>query len=496
MYDFLTENGVGAVQAAQFSKNVPTYWGSQPILEAPAYIGITVLFFALFGFFFTAGPLRNSLMLGAIFSLLLSWGKNLPFITDFFINYFPLYNKFRAVSSIQVVLELCVPILSSIGVYYVFYNNKKFELIRFMKIAIIPIALLVLVFLLKGLLSFTGLNDSYLREIYGTDLLSQIIEARISIFQADILRGILFCGMLILIIYLYQIKRIKRWAALGVVLIILLVDLLGISDRYIERDGFVSTRLASSSFQKTAADQLILQDSSRFRVFEPQLGLTGARTAYFHNAIGGYHGAKPRRFEELFNVYNKKQNAEILNFLNVKYILFSDKDNGDLKPLLNPNTLGSVWLVSNLKEVNNSDELLEELSNTDFSDTALILKEDLVSNIKKEYIKDSLAKIKLIEAQPNYLKYTVKNTKPQFAVFSEMYYPNGWKATIDGNPTTIISVNYVLRGLFIPENASIIEFRFEPKIVAQGTSLRLVSFTIFLIGILLLGYFQYFKKTS
>ena len=496
VYDFLIENGVSPKQATQFSKNVPTYWGDQPILEAPAYIGITVFFFALFGFFLSYGPLRVALLMGTIFSLFLSWGKNLPFITDFFIDYFPIYNKFRAVSSIQVILELCIPILSSIGLYNIFYENKNFTFNQFIKIAAMPIVLLGIVYFSHGFLSFSGLNDSYLGEIYGAALLSKIKDARVTIFQEDIIRAIIFCFVLIVLIYLYHIKKIKKKFALVMVLFIMLIDLLGIANRYINRDGFVSQRLAETPFQKTAADQVIQKDNSRFRVFEPQLGLTGSRTSYFHNSIGGYHGAKPRRFEELFEAYNIQQNAGILNFLNVKYILLSDKESGSLKPLQNPNSLGPVWFVSNLKEVNTADILIQELKNTDFSNSALILKEDINSITKKKYIKDSLSNIKLIDFQPNHLTYRVKNNTPQFAVFSEMFYPKGWNALIDGIPAPIINVNYVLRGLHIPKNSSQIEFIFKPEVVVKGTILRVTSFLIFILTAIILGYFKYFKRTT
>ncbi len=496
VYDFLVENGVSPNQANQFSKNVPTYWGNQPILEAPAYIGITVFFFALFGFFFSNGPLRIALLAGTIFSLFLSWGKNLPFVTDLFINYFPIYNKFRAVSSIQVILELCIPILSSIGIYNIFFKNKRFTFYRFIKIALIPIVLLGIVYFSQGLLSFSGLNDSYLGEIYGAELFSKIKEARVTIFQEDILRSIIFCFVLIALIYLYHIKKIKKKFSLIILLFIMLIDLLGIANRYIDRDGFVPPRLAETPFQITAADQAIHNDNSRFRVFEPQLGLTGSRTSYFHNAIGGYHGAKPRRFEELFEAYNVQQNAGILNFLNVKYILLSDEESGSLKPLQNPNALGPVWFISNLKEVNTADILIQELKNTDFSNSALILKEDITSIIKKKYVKDSLSEIKLIDSQPNHLTYKVKNNTPQFAVFSEMFYPKGWKALIDGEPVTIININYVLRGLHIPKNSSQIEFIFKPEVVERGTILRVISFLIFILTTIIFGYFKYFKKTT
>ena len=496
IYDFLIRNGVGAGQASSFTKNVPTYWGNQPILEAPAYVGITVFFFALFGFILSKGPIRNTLIFGTLLSLLLSMGKNVPIITDFFIYNFPFYNKFRAVSSIQVILEVCLPISASIGLYHLFYNDRNIKFNQFIKIGIIPLILLLLVFLSKEMLSFNGINDSYLREIYGSDLFSKIKSARVSIFQADILRAIVFCTVFILIFYLYHSRKIKKELAMGFVVLILTLDLLGIANRYVDNDGFVSIRKASSPFVQTKADVTIQQDTSRYRVFEPQLGLTGARTAYFHNAIGGYHGAKPRRFEELFNAYNTEQNSGILNFLNVKYILLPDEENKDLKPLINPNAFGPVWLVSNLKEVDNPDDLLEELKSTNFSDTALILKKDIALSAEKAYIKDSLSKIELVYAQPNYLKYKVNNNVRQFAVFSEMYYPKGWRATIDGIPATIFNVNYVLRGLSIPANSSQIEFRFEPEIVGNGTIIRWASFMIFLAGIIMLGYFHYFKKTS
>ena len=496
VYDFLIDNGASPNQAGEFSKNVPTYWGEQPILEAPAYIGITVFFFALFGFFFSRGPLRTTLALGALFSLLLSWGKNLSFLTAFFVSYFPLYNKFRAVSSIQVVLEFCLPMLAAMGLFHVFYSTQKLELKRFLKIAAIPIVLFTLVLLTQGMLSFSGANDAYFKEIYGTALVSQIREARISIFQSDLFRGILFCVLLTGLIYLYQTKKIKRGLALTLVIGLLIIDLIGISNRYIDREAFVSKRFTNAPFRMTAADQALLQDQDRFRVYEPQLGLTGARTAYFHNALGGYHGAKPRRFEELFEAYSAQQNTGILDFLNVKYILYPEEESGELKPLLNPNALGPAWMVSEIETKATPDALLEALKETDFKTTALVLDQELPADFSKQYTLDSLAQITLSKAKPDQLTYRVQTTTPAFAVFSEMHYPKGWKATLDGKPVPIINVNYVLRGVQVPANASVIEFRFEPAVIKQGTRLRWLSLGLFAISILVLGYYQYFKTKS
>ena len=496
VYDFLIDNGASPNQAREFSKDIPTYWGEQPILEAPAYIGITVFFFALFGFFFSRGPLRTTLALGALFSLLLSWGKNLSFLTAFFVSYFPLYNKFRAVSSIQVVLEFCLPMLAAMGLFHVFYSTQKLELKRFLKIAAIPIVLFTLVLLTQGMLSFTGANDAYFKEIYGAALVSQIREARISIFQSDLFRGILFCVLLTSLIYLYQTKKIKRGLALTLVIGLLIIDLIGISNRYIDREAFVSKRFTNAPFRMTAADQALLQDQDRFRVYEPQLGLTGARTAYFHNALGGYHGAKPRRFEELFEAYSAQQNTGILDFLNVKYILYPEEESGELKPLLNPNALGPAWMVSEIETKATPDALLEALKETDFKTTALVLDHELPADFSKQYTLDSLAQITLSKAKPDQLTYRVQTTTPAFAVFSEMHYPKGWKATLDGKPVPIVNVNYVLRGVQIPANASVIEFRFEPAVIKQGTRLRWLSLGLFAISILVLGYFEYFKTRS
>ena len=496
VYDFLIDNGASPNQAREFSKNVPTYWGEQPILEAPAYIGITVFFFALFGFFFSRGPLRTTLALGALFSLLLSWGKNLSFLTAFFVSYFPFYNKFRAVSSIQVVLEFCLPMLAAMGLFHVFYSTQKLELKRFLKIAAIPIVLFTLVLLAQGMLSFSGANDAYFKEIYGTALVSQIREARISIFQSDLFRGILFCVLLTSLIYLYQTKKIKRGLALSLVIGLLIIDLIGISNRYIDRETFVSKRFTNAPFRMTAADQALLQDQDRFRVYEPQLVLTGARTAYFHNALGGYHGAKPRRFEELFEAYSAQQNTGILDFLNVKYILYPEEESGELKPLLNPKALGPAWMVSEIETKATPDALLKALKETDFKTTALVLDHDLPADFPKQYTLDSLAQITLSKVKPDQLTYRVQTTTPAFAVFSEMHYPKGWKATLDGKPVTIINVNYVLRGVQVPANASVIEFRFEPAVIKQGTRLRWLSLGLFAISILVLGYYQYFKTKS
>ena len=496
VYDFLIKNGVSSTQALQFSKNVPTYWGKQPILEAPAYIGISVFFFALISIILINGPLRNALAVGVVFALILSWGKNLSFVTEFFINYVPFYNKFRAVSSVQVILEFCVPVLSSLGIYNLYFKKEKIQINRVLKIAAFLILLLILVFISQSLLSFSGMNDSYYRELYGNDLLLKIREARISIFKSDILRAIVFCFLLMGTYFLFHSNKIKRNLALGITFILMLTDLLGIANRYIDRNAFVNSKVLSNPFQITKADQSIQNDKTRYRVFEPRLGLTGSRTSYFHNSLGGYHGAKPRRFQELIDAYKTQQNSGILDFLNVKYILYPDEESGELKTFLNSGALGSAWFINEINEFNTPDELLKAMDSNNFKKTALMLKKDIPEDFSKNYANDSLNDINLIKAKPNYLLYSINTAKDAFAVFSEMYYPKGWKVFIDDIEKNILNVNYVLRGLQIPANSSKLEFRFEPDIVKQGTYLRWLSLLIFISASTALAYFQYFRKTT
>lgn len=493
VYDFLINNGVRPAQARQFSENIPTYWGSQPILEAPAYIGVSVFFFALLALFYVRSPLRNALLVGVLFSLVLSWGKNFSILTDFFIDYTPFYNKFRAVSSIQVVLELCFPILAALGLQWALTRQNKFDFPRFAKRVGIPILFLIGLLLFKGSLSFSGLNDSYFTEIYGAELVNVIKEARVSIFQEDLIRAILILLFLSALVAYYQFKNANKNLILVMCIGVLLFDLLGVSSRYISRDNFVPPSRAAVPFQITGADRAIQQDSSRYRVFEPQLGLTGARTAYFHNSLGGYHGAKPRRFEELINYYNTHQIPAVLDFLNVKYVLVNDTEENSLQPLNNPNALGAAWAVEKIKVVPTADALLESMKTTDFSSQALVLENSFPEDIPLKYQQDSLTTVNLVEEAPDHLVYQVQADSDQFIVFSEMYYPQGWRATVNGLQTPIINVNYVLRGLKVPAGNSTVEFRFEPEVVVLGTAIRWGSLILF---VLLLGAFYFVQSRS
>ncbi|MGA0374573.1 MAG: YfhO family protein [Flavobacteriaceae bacterium] len=493
LYDFLIQNGLPRSQAKSFVSNVPTYWGSQPILEAPAYVGVTVAFMAFLTLFIVKGPLRNGLLAGIILSLLLSWGKNFSLLTDIFIDYFPLYNKFRAVSSIQVILEFCIPVLASLGLYRFFQKPNGVEFRKILKPSIGFIIVILIILISKSFFSFSGVVDTYLREAYGPVLMDQIIKARKSIFNYDLIRAIIYCLLVCAVMYYFTKGKISKNFSVMALICLMLIDLIGISQRYIDRDLFVSPRQIKNLFVLKNGDQLIQRDTGRFRVYEPGLKLSGARTSFFHNAIGGYHGAKPRRFEELYEYFSAHQISGVMDMLNVKYLVI--QENNEQKIIENPNVLGMAWAVDSLLIADTADKLLESMKSIDFSRQAVVLKSELPDGLGIKFDSKQLNKIELVKSHPANLVYDFEASEDQLLVFSEMYYPHGWSVAIDDQNAAVFPVNYVLRGLRVPSGKHTIEFTFDPPVIRRGKLIRLTSLFIFISVLSYFGY-QIFKQKS
>lgn len=493
LYDFLIQNGLPRSQAKSFVSNVPTYWGSQPILEAPAYVGVTVIFMAFLALFIVKGRLRNGLLAGIILSLLLSWGKNLPLMTQLFIDYFPLYNKFRAVSSIQVILEFCFPVLACLGLYHLFQKPERSVFKKILKPAIGFILILLILLLSKGFLDFSGAMDAYLSEAYGPVLMDQILTARKSIFNYDLIRAVVYCLLILTIVYYFTKGKLSRNLALVALIGLMLSDLIGVSQRYIDRDLFVSPRQIKNLFTPQEADRIINADTSRFRVYEPSLKLSGARTSFFHNAIGGYHGAKPRRFEELYDFFTTHQITGVMDMLNVKYLLVQESN--EQNPIENPNVLGVAWAVDSLLVADTADGVLASMKSIDFSREAVVLKSEFPDNMTVKYDAQQLDKIELIKNHPTKLTYDFLARADQLLVFSEMYYPHGWSVNIDKQKASVFPVNYVLRGLRVPAGKHTIEFTFDPPVIRTGGMIRLLTLLVFISVVTLFGY-QRFKEKS
>ncbi|UVD79478.1 YfhO family protein [Myroides albus] len=496
MFKFATSIGANPIEAKQFSEQAPTYWGDQPIVAAPAYIGAVVFFLFVLAFFVEKRKIKYIFIAGALVSLLLSWGKNFSLLTDFFINYIPLYNKFRAVSSIQVILELCVPALAMLGLYSFSKVTKEEQLKAIKYTTAISGGVLLFLFAIKGTLSFSGLNDAAYKQMYGeygNSFVRALIEDRKSIYTSDLLRSLFFVLVTAVVLFVVNKGKLAANYALIIIGFLITVDLVVVDRKYVNDSKFVAKRQMEEPFMPTEADKAILSDPAHFRVFEVQGGFSSARSSYFHNSLGGYHAAKPMRMQQLMDYQISKSNMEILNMLNVKYIIQKDQDNNDI-PLVNQEVNGNAWFVSTIDKVKTADEEMKALSGFKSKTNAILNSTafDQVS-IKDNYTVDSLSQINLVSYAANKIVYQSNNSHDGFAVFSEIYYPKGWVVKIDGKEVNnLVGVNYVLRGLEIPKGKHEIEFTFEPEVIKKGSKISLISFIVIIL--LTIGLIAYQQK--
>ena len=470
LYEFLIDNNVPKPQAQSFIKSVPTYWGSQPILEAPAYIGASIAFLFVLSLFVVKGPFKWWLLISFILSLLLSWGKNFPLLTNLFIDYVPFYNKFRAVSSIQVILEFAVPLLAVIGLNKFLADSDLKNIRRSFAIFSVPLIILLVI---SGSLSFAGLYDDYYSNGYGQEIFNQIIEERKNIFNKDILRALLIGGVIFLTLRFS--KLIGRNFTFLIVSLIVIVDLYSVNSRYIDKDLFIDKSI--NTYQLSEIDNEILLDTLDYRVFNLSTGLSNASSSYYHNSLNGYHAAKLRRFQEYYDYLTFHDNEKLFNSLNVKYLIGKDDQDQD-QLYINPDALGNAWSVDSLLILDNPDELLNKLKDTDISKIALGLKNSIPKDLPQTFESKDLIKIEKVKNSSSHLTYNYNALSEQLIVFSEIYYPSGWEVFIDGEKSNFFDINYLLRGMLIPEGKHEIEFFFSPEIVKTGINIRIITIII------------------
>ncbi len=485
VYEYLIGEGLPRSKALELSDSLPMYWGAQPGTSGPAYIGAIVFFLFILGLFLVKGRIKWWLLGGILMSLFLSWGKNFGLLTDFMIDYFPLYDKFRAVSSIQVILELCVPIMAVMTLICLLKptipTDRKVSALKYGFLIILAIA--IGVFLLKGAFDFTGPSDATYERYFGEKVMTMRIGDREAAYINDTIRSLVYVILATLAIWLFLKEKIKRNLLIIILGILIVVDLVGIDLRYVGNDNFVRQRRMDQPFQEMAFDKQIRQDKDIFRVYDPAQGFNSARTSYFHQSITGYHGAKPAGMQDLFEFHIFKNNIRVLNMLNVKFVIQEDEE-GKSYAALNPGANGNAWFVNKLVAVKNADEELLALDSLDVKNEAVINTGTFSIN-RFDFRKDSTATITLTDYKPNHLTYRSENSNPGIAVFSEMYYPNGWNAYIDGTLTSHFKVNYVLRALKLPAGDHVIEFKFEPELVSTGSMITLAS--SLLLGLLIIS---------
>ena len=482
-------------QAEGFTKQVYTYWGDQLIVEAPAYIGAVIIFLFFLGIFLVKGKFKHWLVASTVFSILMSWGKNFELLTNFFIDYVPLYNKFRAVSSFQVIAELCIPLLGILAIKeFIFSKLSKKEKLEAVKKAFYVTSGLIIIGLFYAISfsTFEGLRDANYSQYEG--LLDAVIADRKSLLYSDSFRSLVLISVSFSILWLFLKQHINKTKIIIVFTLLILFDLVQVNLRYVNDDDFRQARKIDKPFRASSADLQIQKDKSHYRV----ANFTGdpfqdGRTSYFHKSIGGYHAAKMGRYQDLIEFHLGKQNMQVYNMLNVKYFIIPDND-GKEQMQQNPNNNGNAWFIKNIKYVKSANEEIKALDSLNTKTTVVINEKSLTTSVSYSKELDSLANINLVKYSLNALTYDSNSTKDEFAVFSEIYYKNGWNAYIDGELKPHLNVNYVLRGLEIPAGKHSVEFRFEPKVIQTGSTISLLSYVFLLL--IPLGWFFYDKNKA
>ena len=461
--------------ASLIYQNARLYWGDQPIVAAPAYIGISVFYLFIISLFYLDKKTLRWVFPSLIFALLLSWGKNFSALTDLMIDYFPFYDKFRAVSSIQVIIELIIPLIAALGLYKIFEGQHQ-KTMSHKKIIYPSLIFLTTLFLLLvfGESIFKFQSE---REVFGAypEILDMIVNERKSIFRADVMRSIFIVSVLFVSIFAVKKNYLSRKYIIPVLTIIVLTDLWSFNKNYVNNDNFTNASIVKTPFILNDLDKEILNDKSDFRVYESFRGFVNGRTSFFHNSISGYHAAKPKRMQDIYDFYLLKNNLRVLDMLNVKYIIDLN-ESGNIELKINEDVMGSAWFVDEVQKVTDSNQELLGLSSLDYNKTCL--SSDLNN---KTYPDSSKNYIEIVDKRANQITYKVFSNDTGFIVFSEAFYKNGWVAKINGEITDHHKVNYLLRGLEVEKGEHEIVFTFEPNVIKTGTLLMASSNILLLI---------------
>ncbi len=470
-------------QARTLIKQLPLYWGTQPFTSGPVYAGAIVCFLFVVGLFLLKGYMRWWVILTTILMLALGWGKNFMPLTEFFLEFFPGYNKFRAVSTTLVIVELLLPLFGFLGLQKLLAENDKAENQKAVKWGLIITGGVCFVFALMPTMffDFVGSSDEQLKGMGWP--VDAIQSDRASLLSSDAWRSLVFILLSAVALWLYLSNTLKKQHLILIVGLLIVGDMWTVNRRYLDTDDFVSKRKVAKPFSPSMADQQILADSDpNFRVFNTAVNtFNDASTSYYHKSIGGYHGAKLKRYQELIDAHISKGNMNVLNMLNAKYFIVSNQNQKLAQR--NPSALGNAWFVKDLQMVANADEELAALSTVNTAEQALV--DQRYSDLIPSFVFDSTASIQLTDYKANQLSYTANCSKNQLAVFSEIFYDKGWNAYLNGELVPHFRANYVLRAMPIPAGNHQIEFKFEPRTYKTGEGISLASSAILLL--LLIG---------
>jgi hypothetical protein len=481
---------------ARIVSQLSTYWGDQPGTSGPVYFGALIMLLALIGFWYLKGPLKWGLLVSAILMIMLSWGKNLMPFTEFFFDYVPGYNKFRAVSMALVVPGIIFPLMAMLGLREII--TRREEMAREMKglytVGGTVFGLLLLMLIAPSLFSdFYGENDF---QVF-TDLLKryQIPQpqidaaladlpiARMAVFKADVLRTFFIVLVSLGLIWAFIKEKVNMSTLVIALALISFLDLWTVGKRYLNAENFISSRIMEKPFPMTDADKQILKDKDPyFRVYNSTLRIDqDAQTSYYHKSIGGYHAAKPGKYEELIYRQLVNQNFEILNMLNTKYIIQQNPQTGKMMAIQNPDAAGNAWFVNRVEIVEDADAEMAALDDIRVKEYAVMdarYKDQLSTTT---WSSDSTASIRLTSYAANKLVFESNRSSDGFAVFSDTYYQPGWNSYIDNDAVDHLRVNYVLRGMEIPAGKHEIVFEFKPEVIAKGNTIAYASSALLLL---------------
>lgn len=498
------------------------YFGTQPMTSGPVYVGAFVLFLFVLGCFIVKGPLKWALIGATFFSIVLSWGKNFMPLTDFFIDYVPLYNKFRAVSSILVIAEFTIPLLA------IFALKRLLEEPEILKQEKKPLGISLLLTAGVALLLAVApgsigsgyvpaqeaqmLQNAVNQQMIPANELSGILanlgEMRAELVSSDALRSFIIIGIGCSLLWLYASGKLRSSLTIAGITILCLADMWGVNKRYLNDAQFVPHSIRTETFTKTNTDELILQDTSLdYRVLNFATStFDDNNTSYWHKSVGGYHPAKLRRYQEMIehHISPEMQAAykaiataggemdsvdankfRILNMLNTKYFIFPAGQQRQTVPILNPHAYGNAWFVNKVQYVNNANEEIDALDSIIPTETAVVDArfKDVLKGATESY-KDSLSSIRLTSYAPNRLTYETNNAQDGIAVFSEIYYPDGWHVTIDGQPAELARADYILRTMYVPAGQHTIEMRFDPTSLHVTEGIAYGALALLVIGII------------
>ena len=517
--EMMVQQGVQRKQAEQFCQSLPMYWGDQPFTAGPVYMGAIVCLLFVLGLFIVKGPYKWALLAVTILSVMLSWGHNWMSLTKFFFDVVPMYNKFRAVSSILVIAEVTMPLLGFLALKRLCevkqqaveaangsvekYNADASvkQMIRQLGMAAGVIAgLLIIAFITTS--GFTGPNDAGMFSQLPDWLSDGIILQREAMFKADWARtlGFVLCAVAFLVVYL-KMYKMQGTALVALVMgALILGDMWPVDKRYMNDGMFSKGNSFEQAFKMQPWEKQILDNDKdpNFRVMNLAAStFNDARTSYRLKSIGGYSAAKLRRYQDLIDEHLSQMHWPVIDMLNAKYIIFNDKESGQTGVQLNPNAMGNAWYVDTLIVVDTPNQECDGLMEYDLHTTAVLDKE-FASQLKgyPEYAQivnasDSAATVQLTKYTPEYLEYDSQSSQDGTIVFSEIYYPHGWKATIDGEPAEHFRVNYLLRALNVPAGQHHIRFEFRPESVEKGNMLSMafvIAMYLIIVGCVFLGF--------